>query len=108
METSFRYVREQLEIKGKIEMKKNFIAIIKNILKTKNIPKYCFEIIEKDGSTCFLSTNYFDVINFEILNIFGYIGVKFEIITAYENGKLVETQIIVDDIELIKVEKFFD
>ena len=35
METSFRYVREQLEIKGKIEMKKNFIAIIKNILKTK-------------------------------------------------------------------------
>ena len=87
-------------------MKKNFIAIIKNILKNKNIPKYCFEIIEKDGSTCFLSTNYFDVINFEILNIFGYIGVKFEIITAYENGKLVETQIIVDDIELIKVEKF--
>ena len=55
----------------------------------------------------FSSTNYFDVINFEILNIFGYIGVKFEIITAYENGKLVETQIIVDDIELIKVEKFF-
>ena len=54
METSFRYVREQLEIKGKIEMKKNFIAIIKNILKNKNIPKYCFEIIEKDGSTCFL------------------------------------------------------
>ena len=50
-------------------MKKNFIAIIKNILKNKNIPKYCFEIIEKDGSTCFLSTNYFDVINFEILNI---------------------------------------
>ena len=49
-------------------MKKNFIAIIKNILKNKNIPKYCFEIIEKDGSTCFLSTNYFDVINFEILN----------------------------------------
>ena len=47
METSFRYVREQLEIKGKIEMKKNFIAIIKNILKNKNIPKYCFEIIEK-------------------------------------------------------------
>ena len=30
-------------------MKKNFIAIIKNILKNKNIPKYCFEIIEKDG-----------------------------------------------------------
>ena len=30
-----------------IEMKKNFIAIIKNILKNKNIPKYCFEIIEK-------------------------------------------------------------
>ena len=28
-------------------MKKNFIAIIKNILKNKNIPKYCFEIIEK-------------------------------------------------------------
>ena len=64
------------------------------------------KLLKKDGSTCFLSTNYFDVINFEILNIFGYIGVKFEIITAYENGKLVETQIIVDDIELIKVEKF--
>ena len=38
METSFRYVREQLEIKGKIEMKKNFIAIIKNILKKQKYP----------------------------------------------------------------------
>ena len=89
-------------------MKKNFIAIIKNILKNKNILNIVLKLLKKDGSTCFLSTNYFDVINFEILNIFGYIGVKFEIITAYENGKLVETQIIVDDIELIKVEKFFD
>ena len=89
-------------------MKKNFIAIIKNILKNKNILNIVLKLLKKmDGSTCFLSTNYFDVINFEILNIFGYIGVKFEIITAYENGKLVETQIIVDDIELIKVEKFF-
>ena len=89
-------------------MKKNFIAIIKNILKNKNIPKYCFEIIEKMEVLVFFRQITFDVINFEILNIFGYIGVKFEIITAYENGKLVETQIIVDDIELIKVEKFFD
>ena len=69
METSFRYVREQLEIKGKIEMKKNFIAIIKNILKNKNILNIVLKLLKKDGSTCFLSTNYFDVINFEILNI---------------------------------------
>ena len=65
----YNYSKKIIKKSVIIEMKKNFIAIIKNILKNKNIPKYCFEIIEKDGSTCFLSTNYFDVINFEILNI---------------------------------------
>ena len=103
----YNYSKKIIKKKRYHRNEKEFYCNYKNILKNKNIPKYCFEIIEKDGSTCFLSTNYFDVINFEILNIFGYIGVKFEIITAYENGKLVETQIIVDDIELIKVEKFF-
>ena len=88
-------------------MKKNFIAIIKNILKNKISLNIVLKLLKR-WKYLFSSTNYFDVINFEILNIFGYIGVKFEIITAYENGKLVETQIIVDDIELIKVEKFFD
>ena len=47
METSFRYVREQLEIKGKIEMKKNFIAIIKNILKNKNILNIVLKLLKK-------------------------------------------------------------
>ena len=47
METSFRYVREQLEIKGKIEMKKNFIAIIKNILKTKISLNIVLKLLKK-------------------------------------------------------------
>ena len=47
METSFRYVREQLEIKGKIEMKKNFIAIIKNILKNKNILNIVLKLLKR-------------------------------------------------------------
>ena len=54
METSFRYVREQLEIKGKNRNEKEFYCNYKKHIKKKNIPKYCFEIIEKDGSTCFL------------------------------------------------------
>ena len=47
METSFRYVREQLEIKGKIEMKKNFIAIIKNILKNKISLNIVLKLLKK-------------------------------------------------------------
>ena len=34
-------------------MKKNFIAIIKNILKNKNILNIVLKLLKKDGSTCF-------------------------------------------------------
>ena len=38
METSFRYVREQLEIKGKIEMKKEFYCNYKKHIKKQKYP----------------------------------------------------------------------
>ena len=46
--------------------------------------------------------------NFEILNTFGQIGVKFELITAYEKNRLVETQVIIRCDEFEKVEKYFE
>ena len=50
----------------------------------------------------------FDITNFEILNTFGQIGVKFELITAYEKNGLVETQVIIRCDEFEKVEKYFE
>ena len=56
----------------------------------------------------FYQIDFFDITNFEILNTFGQIGVKFELITAYEKNGLVETQVIIRCDEFEKVEKYFE
>ena len=56
----------------------------------------------------FYQVDFFDITNFEILNTFGQIGVKFELITAYEKNGLVETQVIIRCDEFEKVEKYFE
>ena len=90
-------------------MKEKYFPDIKSHFKNKNVPEDSLEIIKKDDFIIFLSSRFFDITNFEILNTFGQIGVKFELITAYEkkNG-LVETQVIIRCDEFEKVEKYFE
>ena len=47
---------------------------IKSHFKNKNVPEDSLEIIKKDDFIIFLSSRFFDITNFEILNTFGQIG----------------------------------
>ena len=89
-------------------MKEKYFPILRAILKNKNVPEDSLEIIRKDDFIIFVSSRFFDITNFEILNTFGQIGVKFELITAYEKNRLVETQVIIRCDEFEKVEKYFE
>ena len=88
-------------------MKEKYFPILRAILKNKNVPEDSLEIIKKMILLFFYQVD-FDITNFEILNTFGQIGVKFELITAYEKNGLVETQVIIRCDEFEKVEKYFE
>ena len=89
-------------------MKEKYFLILRAILKNKNVPEDSLEIIKKKMILLFFyQVDFFDITNFEILNTFGQIGVKFELITAYEKNGLVETQVIIRCDEFEKVEKYF-
>ena len=89
-------------------MKEKYFPILRAILKNKNVPEDSLEIIKKMILLFFYQVDFFDITNFEILNTFGQIGVKFELITAYEKNGLVETQVIIRCDEFEKVEKYFE
>ena len=56
-------------------MKEKYFPDIKSHFKNKkNVPEDSLEIIKKDDFIIFLSSRFFDITNFEILNTFGQIG----------------------------------
>ena len=56
-------------------MKEKYFLDIKSHFKNKNVPEDSLEIIKKkDDFIIFLSSRFFDITNFEILNTFGQIG----------------------------------
>lgn len=104
----YNFITYNTKMKAVTIMKEKYFPILRAILKNKNVPEDSLEIIKKDDFIIFLSSRFFDITNFEILNTFGQIGVKFELITAYEKNGLVETQVIIRCDEFEKVEKYFE
>ena len=79
----YNFITYNTKMKAVTIMKEKYFPILRAILKNKNVPEDSLEIIKKDDFIIFYQVD-FDITNFEILNTFGQIGVKFELITAYE------------------------
>lgn len=84
-----------------------FLQHIKKILSYTNITPE-IECSFLTNKICFIIKNNFEATSYLLLNIFGSIGVKFQIVPAYHENSLVELQILITKNEFQKIKKSYN